>query len=136
MARRRVAGAAAAAAVIALGLAAAPSFGGGSSPVKFGKPLYVDQKLAGGEPIVFYDKKHQDYIYSAHEGTTHTLHDGVVEGTTETAQWAANYRNQVNIWTSRDGKHWAAVNLNGTGFEANPANNTGFSDPDLTQYDA
>jgi hypothetical protein len=132
---RRVAGAAAAAAIVALGVAAMPSFGAAGSPVKFAKPLYVDKTLAGGEPIVFYDSKHQDYIYSAHEGTTHTLHDGLVQGASETAQWAANYRNQVNIWTSRDAKHWHAVNLDGTGFEANPAINSGFSDPDLTQDD-
>jgi hypothetical protein len=135
MASRRITAAVAGAAVVTLSVVALPSFGGGASPVKFGKPLYVDKQLAGGEPIVFYDAAHQDYIYSAHEGTTHTLHDGLVEGAGETAEWAANYRNQVNIWTSRDGHRWTAVNLDGTGFEANPTINSGFSDPDLTQDD-
>src|SRR3954451_18387091 len=133
MANRRVGGAALAAGALMLAALAAPSFGSGGSPGKFGKPLYVDKQLAGGEPIVFYDSRHQTYIYSAHEGTTHTLHDGLVEGVGETASFAANYRNQVNIWTSRDGRHWTPVNLAGTGFEANPAINSGFSDPDLTQ---
>src|SRR3954454_2909996 len=135
MAGRRVGGAALAAGAVMLAALAARSFGSSGSPVKFGKPLYVDKQLAGGEPIVFYDARHQDYIYSAHEGTTHTLHDGLVEGAGETASFAANYRNQVNIWTSRDGRHWTPVNLAGTGFEANPAINSGFSDPDLTQDD-
>jgi hypothetical protein len=135
MASHRVAGAALAAGAMVLAAVAAPSFGSSGSPVKFGKALYVDKQLAGGEPIVFYDARHQDYIYTAHEGTTHTLHDGLVEGVGQTASFAANYRNQVNIWTSRDGKHWTAVNLDGTGFEANPTINSGFSDPDLTQDD-
>lgn len=84
MARRRVGSAALAAGALLLAALAAPSFGSSGSPVKFGKPLYVDKQLAGGEPIVFYDSKHQTYIYSAHEGTTHTLHDGLVEGVGET----------------------------------------------------
>jgi hypothetical protein len=135
MAGRRVAWTFAAMGVVSLSVAAGPSFGGGHNPIGFAKPVVVDQFLAGGEPIVFYDKAHQDYIYSSHEGTTHTLHDGVVEAPVETAQWGANYRNQVNIWTSRDGRKWTRVNLSGTGFEANPTTNTGFSDPDLTQDD-
>lgn len=133
MLRRHIAGTVAALGVATVAVAAVPSFGGGHNPVGFAKRVVVDQYLAGGEPIVFYDKAHQDYIYSAHEGTTHTLHDGVVEAPVETAQWGANYRNQVNIWTSRDGRKWARVNLDGTGFEANPTTNSGFSDPDLTQ---
>jgi hypothetical protein len=121
--------------VVSLSVAAGPSFGGGHNPIGFAKPVVVDQSLAGGEPIVFYDKAHQDYIYSSHEGTTHTLHDGLVQAPAETAQWGANYRNQVNIWTSRDGRSWARVNLSGTGFVSDPSKNSGFSDPDLTQDD-
>jgi hypothetical protein len=135
MRARRVGWVAAAVGVVAVGAAAAPSFGGARGPVGFAKPVFVDQQLAGGEPIVFYDAKHQDYIYSSHEGTTHTLHDGLVDAPVSTAEWGANYRNQVNIWTSRDAKHWSVVNLNGTGFEADPSTNQGFSDPDLTQDD-
>ena len=133
--RRRLAWVATAAGVLTVSAVALPSFGGSHSPVGFAKPRYVDKQLAGGEPIVFYDKMHQDYIYSSHEGTTHTLHDGVVQAPVETAEWGANYRNQVNIWTSRDGVHWTQVNLDGTGFASNPSTNQGFSDPDLTQDD-
>lgn len=132
MSRRRVAWACAVVATVPLALAAAPSFGGHAA-VGFSKPIYVDNQLAGGEPTVYYDRAHQDYIYTAHEGTTHTLHDGVVEAPVETAEWGANYRNQVNIWTSRDGKSWTPVSLAGTGFVSDPSKNSGFSDPDLTQ---
>jgi hypothetical protein len=125
---------------VAVGLAtisvvAAPTFGSDQGPVKFGKPMYVDQELAGGEPIVFYDRAHQTYIYTSHEGTTHTLHDGLAGGPSATGSFAANYRNQVNIWTSRNGRHWTRVDLSGTGFVSDPSTNSGFSDPDLTQDD-
>ena len=131
MTSRRVAWTAAAAGLVALSVAAAPSFG---APAKlhFGKPVVVDAHLAGGEPSIFWDPRHQDFIYSSHEGTTHTLRDGLA-GASGTADFTTNYRNQVNIWTSKDGKDWSRVDLSGTGFEANPSTNTGFSDPDLTQ---
>jgi hypothetical protein len=135
MASRRLAWTAAVAGVATLSIAAAPTFGSGTSPVGFAKPIYVDKSLAGGEPIAFYDRVHQTYIYSSHEGTTHTLHDGLYQGASETADWASNYRNQVNIWTSRDGHSWQRVNLDGTGFASDPSKNQGFSDPDLTQDD-
>src|SRR5690348_696254 len=102
MASRRLVWTAAVAGVATLSIAAAPSFGSGTAPVGFAKPIYVDKQLAGGEPISFYDRLHQTYIYSSHEGTTHTLHDGVGGAPGETTDWASNYRNQVNIWTSRD----------------------------------
>jgi hypothetical protein len=131
MSRRRTTLITAAAGVVALCAAAAPGFG---SPGKlhFGKPVVVDQQLAGGEPSIYWDPRHQDFIYSSHEGTTHTFRDGL-PGAGGTTDFAANYRNQVNIWTSKDGTDWSRVDLSGTGFEANPATNTGFSDPDLTQ---
>jgi len=130
---RRMAWAAAAAGVLTLGVAAAPSFGGANG-LHFGKPIIVDQQLAGGEPSIFWDPFHQDFIYSSHEGTTHTLRDGL-GAPTGTADEASNYRNQVNIWTSRNGVSWQRTDLSGTGFEASPTTNTGFSDPDLTQDD-
>jgi hypothetical protein len=132
VARRRLALSLACFSVAALGAGTLPSFGSGHSPVQFGKPHYVDMELAGGEPIVFYDRAHQSYIYSSHEGTTHTLRDGLV-GAGATASWAQNYRNQVNIWTSRNGRTWSRTNLNGSGFFTDPSKNSGFSDPDLTQ---
>jgi len=131
MSRRRVAWTAAATGLVALSVAAAPSFGG-PAKLHFGKPVVVDNQLAGGEPSIFWDPRHQDFIYSSHEGTTHTLRDGLA-GAAGTVDFTTNYRNQVNIWTSKDGRSWSRVNLDGTGFEANPTTNQGFSDPDLTQ---
>jgi len=133
-ARRRNTRVALAVGVVALSFAAAPSFGSSSSAVHYGKPVVVDTQLAGGEPSVYWDPIHQDYIYSSHEGTTHTLRDGLASPTGD-ANVATNYRNQVNIWTSRDGVKWVRTDLSGSGFEASPNNNTGFSDPDLTQDD-
>lgn len=132
--RRRSTRLALAVGVVAASLAAAPTFGSSSSAVRFGTPVIVDQQLAGGEPSIFWDPVHQNYIYSSHEGTTHTDRQGLSAPIGDVNQ-ASNYRNQVNIWTSRDGRTWQRTNLDGTGFEANPSNNTGFSDPDLTEDD-
>ena len=132
MSSRRLFHVTAAAGLLAVAVAAVPSYGAASGGVHFAKPVFVDQQLAGGEPSIYWDPRHQDYIYTSHEGTTHTFRDGLL-GAGQTVDWAANYRNQVNIWTSKDGVHWSPVNLAGTGFEADPNNNTGFSDPDLTQ---
>jgi len=132
--RRRNTRVALAVGIVGLSAAAMPSFGSSSAAVHFGKPVVVDQQLAGGEPSVYWDPIHQDYIYSSHEGTTHTLRDGLASPSGD-VDVASNYRNQVNIWTSRDGKTWVRTDLSGTGFEASPNNNTGFSDPDLTQDD-
>jgi len=128
---RRIVLASAALGVVALGAAAAPGFGS-TAKVHFAKPVVVDAHLAGGEPSIYWDPRHQDFIYTSHEGTTHTFRDGL-GGVGGTADFTTNYRNQVNIWTSKNGKSWSRVDLSGTGFEASPASNTGFSDPDLTQ---
>jgi hypothetical protein len=136
MSRRRITHAAAAVGVAAVAAAATPGFGAAASPVHFAPKVFVSKTLAGGEPSIFYDGRHQDYIYSSHEGTTHTLHDGVIEAPVGTADWATNYRNQVNIWTSRNGKTWTATNFSSTGFPTDPTKNSGFSDPDLTQDDS
>ena len=131
---RRMTYAATALAVTAATVAAAPGYG--SAPrVAFAPRVFVSPTLAGGEPSIFFDRAHQDYIYSSHEGTTHTLHDGLVEAPAGTASVAANYRNQVNIWTSVDGVHWKATDFDSTGFPTDPTKNSGFSDPDLTQDD-
>jgi hypothetical protein len=79
---------------------------------------------------VIADPAHHDLLYTSHEGTTHLYRPGLV--TTEPA-FETNYRDQVNMWTSKDnGASWQFVNYNGTGFSTNPAQNLGFSDPDLT----
>lgn len=103
-----------------------------SPGIGFDAPVFVDQNLGGGEPSVIYDPKAHDYVYTAHEGTTLTDHDGIAGSPDTSANWLGNYRNQVNVWWSPDGFDWTKVSWNGTGFTNNPATNTGFSDPDLT----
>src|SRR5260221_2394767 len=79
----------------AVALADAPAVG-------FGKPVYVDTELAGGEPLVFADYKHGTIIYSSHEGATHLYRPGVTAPLGD-LHFFGNYRNQVHIWTSNDG---------------------------------
>jgi hypothetical protein len=101
--------------------------------VGFDKPVLVDSELAGGEPLVFADYKHGTIIYSSHEGTTHLYRPGFTAPLGD-LNFAGNYRNQVNIWTSKDGgKSWQRTVFGQTGFATDPTKNTGFSDPDLTQ---
>ncbi len=101
--------------------------------IGFDKPVYVDTQLAGGEPLIFADYKHGTIIYSSHEGTTHLYQPGVTAPLGD-LNFAGNYRNQVNIWTSRDdGTTWQRSVFGQTGFATDPTKNTGFSDPDLTQ---
>ena len=101
--------------------------------IGFDKPVYVDSELAGGEPLVFADYKHGTIIYSSHEGTTHLYRPGFTAPLGD-INFAGNYRNQVNIWTSKDGgKTWQRTVFGQTGFATDPTKNTGFSDPDLTQ---
>jgi hypothetical protein len=96
----------------------------------YGPIQFVDRELAGGEPLVFYDAVHKSYIYTAHEGTTHLYRPGLESP----LEFVPNYRNQVNIWFSKNGgKSWTRDNYAGTGFQTPPAQNQGFSDPDLTQ---
>src|SRR5258708_13202958 len=111
----------------AVALADAPAVG-------FGKPVYVDTELAGGEPLVFADYKHGTIIYSSHEGTTHLYRPGFTAPLGD-LNFAGNYRNQVNIWTSTDdGKSWQRSVFGQTGFSTDPMKNTDFSDPDLTPH--
>lgn len=77
------------------------------------------------------DTVHHRIIYSTHEGTTHIYRPGLPS--TTTLQWFSEYRNQVKMWTSRDGGlTFQRVSFTGTGFATDPTKNTGFSDPDLT----
>src|SRR4051794_3133220 len=101
------------------------------APLGFAPPIFVDQSLAGGEPFVTADPVHGTLVYTSHEGTTHLYQPGLA--TSSVLPFLVNYRDQVNIWTSKDGgKTWQIVNYQQTGFATNPANNAGFSDPDLT----
>jgi hypothetical protein len=113
--------------VLVLGMVA------GASPahaqVGFTPPSYVDTELAGGEPLAITDAAHGTIVYTSHEGTTHLYRPGF----TSLAPVLFNYRNQVNIWYSADGgAGWNRVSVPG-GFATPPAQNSGFSDPDLTQ---
>jgi hypothetical protein len=100
--------------------------------IGFDASVFVDQNLGGGEPSVIYDPRIHDYIYTAHEGTTLSDHDGVGGSPDTSLNWLENYRNQVNVWTSPGGNDWTRVSFAGTGFTSNPITNQGFSDPDLT----
>src|SRR4051794_21519727 len=118
--------AAAALSISPTALAADPAPTLGFAPAQF-----LDQELAGGEPIVFADPVTGNLIYSAHEGTTHLYRPGLLSSTPPS--WLANYRNQVNIWVSSDnGTTWKRVINNGFN-GADPSKDQGFSDPDLTQ---
>jgi hypothetical protein len=108
---------AAALAVAAFALAGAPA--ANAAPLGFSAPIFVT------------DAVHHTVIYSSHEGTTHIYRPGLASSTTFT--FLAGYRNQVNIWISRDsGRTWKRNDFGG-GFTSDPTKNTGFSDPDLTQ---
>lgn len=120
------------AAAAALAAAAVPA-SAHSDKLGFRKPIYVDDHLAGSEGFVMYSAKSGRLIYVTHEGTTLLYRSGIAEGTGGDADFASNYRNQVNLWTSdNDGRSWQRVNWNGTGFFTPPNGNLGFSDPDIT----
>jgi hypothetical protein len=121
-------GAALAGSALAMLVAAAPT--ASADPLGFAPRQFVDSELAGGEPLVLADNVHKTLLYTAHEGTTHIYRPGLEYP----LDFGSNYRNQVNLWYSdNDGRDWQRLNYLGTGFFTNPAENTGFSDPDLTQ---
>jgi hypothetical protein len=106
----------------------------GTTGPTFAPPVYVDQQLAGGEPEVFADTKHGTLIYTSHEGTTHLYRDGIVSSPWGDFSFVTNYCNQVNVWTSPDGGvNWFRDGYLGSPCPTSPVENTGFSDPDLTQ---
>src|SRR3954453_24018192 len=98
--------------------------------IGFDKPVFVDTELGGGEPLVFADYKHGTIIYSSHEGTRHLYRPGFTAPLGDLT-FAGNYRNQVNIWASKDdGRTWQRTVFGQTGFATDPTKNTCFSDPD------
>ena len=109
-------------------VAALPSAALARGPaVGFGS-VWVDRNLAGGEPVMVADPVHHTLVYSSHEGTTHLYRNGIVTP----LDFATNYRNQVNVWTSADnGATWQRDDLE-TFQGADPTKSNGFGDPDLT----
>src|SRR5918912_141886 len=87
----------------------------------YGPVQFIDRELAGGEPLVMYDAAHKSYIYTAHEGTTHLYQPGLASP----FEFVPNYRNQVNVWYSKNGgKTWTRDNY-AAGFQTPPAQNQG-----------
>src|SRR4051794_9504413 len=116
----------------ALAAAAVPA-SAHSNKLGFRKPVFVDTQLAGSEGFVMYSAKSGRLIYVTHEGTTLFYKPAATESTQGDADFAGNYRNQVNLWTSKDdGRTWQRTDWNGTGFFTPPNGNLGFSDPDIT----
>ncbi|HVB27028.1 MAG TPA: hypothetical protein VNE21_03845 [Mycobacteriales bacterium] len=108
--------------------------GGPGAPSAFGftAPTYVSTVLGGGEPVLIATRQ-GTLVYSAHQGSTLMASGNLAGSPVGTADFAANDRNQVYLWTSTDdGVSWQQVNWMGSGFSTNPALNTGFSDPDLS----
>jgi hypothetical protein len=126
--------AAAAFGLAAILVAAAPGSVSAAAPaVRFAAPVYVDQQLAGGEPLVLADSLHGTLVYTSHEGTTHLYRNGLITSPWGDFSFVSNYCNQVNVWTSTDGgANWFRDRYLGTQCPTSPAINTGFSDPDLT----
>src|SRR5205807_7494035 len=113
--------------------AAVSTTGAQAASLRFTPPVFVDKTLAGGEPSAAYATKSGLLVYTSHEGTTHLFSSNIPGAPAESGGWIANYRNQVNIWTSaNNGASWQVVN-HLAGFFTDPLVNTGFSDPDLTQ---
>jgi hypothetical protein len=122
------AGLAGLAAVLALASAAQAA----GPAVTFAPPTFVSKTLAGGEPLVMTDPRTGTLVYTSHEGTTHLYGPGFFSPV-GVPDFIANYRNQVNIWTSSDsGATWKIDDLAGAGFNTDPSKSQGFSDPDLT----
>src|SRR3954451_1894289 len=132
MGNRRLLGAGLA--LACLGAAALPAAArGGGEHIGFRKPVFVDKQLAGSEGFVMYAGTSHRLIYVTHEGTTLLYRGGLTGGPGGDGDFVSNYRNQVNLWTSKDdGRTWQRVDWNGTGFFTPPSGNLGFSDPDIT----
>jgi len=124
----------AAAALVCSVAATLPATASTGSRLAFRKPIFVDQQLAGSEGFVMYAAKSHRLIYATHEGTTLLMRGGLTGAPSGDGDYVSTYRNQVNMWTSKDDGHtWQRINWNGTGFFTAPNQNLGFSDPDLTE---
>jgi hypothetical protein len=119
-------------AVVALLAVAALASSASAAPLSYEPPRYIDPSYPGGEPVLFTDTIHHTMVISTHEGTTHIYRAGLPAS--HTFQFGSEYRNQVKMWVSTDhGLSFRRVNYLGSGAVQNPAQNTGFSDPDFTQ---
>jgi hypothetical protein len=117
---------------LSIGLALPALVQAAGPAVTFAPPTFVSKSLAGGEPLVMSDPRSGTLVYTSHEGTTHLYGPGFFSPV-GVPDFIANYRNQVNIWTSGDsGATWKLDDLAGSGFNTDPSKSQGFSDPDLT----
>lgn len=129
----RILGAVVAASCVTVGVLPATAHEQGDR-LGFRKPVYVDTQLAGSEGFVTYASKSHRLVYVTHEGTTLLYRGGLSGAPQGDADFASTYRNQVNLWTSKDDGHsWQRVDWQGTGFFTPPQGNLGFSDPDITE---
>ncbi|HEX2241294.1 MAG TPA: hypothetical protein VHJ82_09165 [Actinomycetota bacterium] len=99
------------------------------APLKFGKPIFIDENRAGGEPVSIVAQDGSISV-SAHAGTTHVYKDpGAAPGATD---FAVGYFNQTLNWRSTDGgKTWKYVGIAGQEVGPHSPTSTGFSDPDF-----
>jgi hypothetical protein len=99
-------------------------------PLEFGKPSFIDENRAGGEPVSIVAQD-GSIIVSAHAGTTHIYKDPAAVG--GSGDFVVGYTNQTLNWRSADGgKTWKYVGLAGQEAGPHSPTSTGFSDPDLT----
>ncbi|MFY9586622.1 MAG: sialidase family protein [Actinomycetota bacterium] len=94
-------------------------------PMRFEKPVYVDEARAGGEPSIV-ALQDGSLLYGAHAGTTHFYTPDVLGPST--SAFVQNYTGQTYYWRSADhGKTWTYIP------RALPSNApfSGFSDPDF-----
>jgi hypothetical protein len=99
-------------------------------PLKFAKPLYIDETRAGGEPVSI-TAQDGSLIVSAHAGTTHIYKNP--EALPGSGDFLVGYSNQTLNWRSDDGgKTWVYVGSAGLPAGPHSPTSTGFSDPDLS----
>jgi BNR/Asp-box repeat protein len=137
--RQRVSRVAALSAIAILATLVGPSLGRAASrapsdckipapaPLKFNKPVFIDQHLSGGEPVSVVAKD-GSIVVGAHLGTTLAY-----LRTAPDADFYTGYRNQTLVWRSTDnGKTWKRSEI-APGSGGHSAMSTGFSDPDFAR---